>query len=342
MAGETTPPAKPAVDPADYDLGNTNLDLTQASGLPEKPDRERRPDGTFLPAGSQAQTPTPPKHPGYLVEFAKEFGFSDEDLAATSTEDLGRNVAILRSRDQARHQQLMTEFRVTNQPAAAPPPPPAPEPEPEVNLGIDESQYSPEIVALVKKVAGDGVKENRRLQKELHEVRQQTAQMQQTATANHLDAAFDLVEGFDHVYGKGSGSELELSDPVSINHRIDTIKAVAHINKIDPYRISAKALAKKIQDYSDGLYKSNKPAAAAPPAHDPYAGAGTTEEGNGHAKRFTAEQWAAAGTSKPTARVAASEPDGTDKAVAAVAARQRELGIDSETPNASEYDGFLG
>ncbi len=346
MAGET-PTAKPEVDPADYDLGETGRDFTQANGLPpEKPSRERAADGTFLPAGSQPKPPQTPKHdhPGYLVEFAKDFGFTDEEIASTPTETLGRNVAILRKRDEARQKQIMSEFAVSNvRPAQPPAPPPPPEPEPEINLGIDESQYSPEMVALVKKIGVDGMKENRRLRAELEQVKTQQAQIQQTATANHLDSAFDLVDGFDHVYGKGSGTELEQTDPISISRRIETIKAVAHTFQVNPYRLSPKALAAKIQAYSDGIYKSNKPAAPAKPAeHDPYAGAVPTPDGNGHAKRFTEEQWAAAGSAKPTARAGGSEPDPTQKAVEAVAARQREQGTFGEQPNASELDGFLG
>lgn len=340
MAGEQTPQPKPEIDPADYDIDASRKDLKTEGSDPNLPGG-RRPDGTFLPAGGGEQPPTPPesKHPGYLVEFARDFGFTDAEIDGMSTDQLGRSVQILRTRDQARQRQLSAEWQLQN-PRPTPAAPPPPPPEPEISLGIDEEEYSPEMVKLVKQTRLDSIKENRKLREELEALKAQQAQVQQTATANHLDAAFDtLGDTYEHVYGAGSGTILEQSEPDAVERRIQAIKAVARAYHIDPFKVSPKVLGAKIKEYSAKIYQPKPSTPAKPPEHDPYKGLGSGT--NGGAKRFTQEDWDRGGVSRPTARQTESEPDGELKAVRNLEKRLAESGKGSSIPSESELDGFL-
>lgn len=346
MAGEPQPATAAAViDPSEYDLGNTNLDMRQPSGIPEPPPQPRAENGQFAAAPETPAAPPASTHPGYLVEFAKEFGFTDEEITSLSTEQLGRSVGILRKRDRERMSQLSAEYQVHNprQPVA-PPAPVVPPPEPEIDLGIDESQYGPGMIEAMKKVRRDSIKENQQLKEQLAAIQAQQQEQLQTASANHLDAAFDaLGDGYEHVFGKGLGLEIEQDDPLSIQRRVEIIKAIAARDRINPYKISPKALAAKIKSIADPLYKIQPPAPPKPAAPaDPYANGGLPTPTNGKgASRFTPEQWEQAGLSTPTARKGSSEPKGEELAKANLAKRQRELGIAGSTPTQSELDGFL-
>lgn len=333
MAGEQAQQQQPAIDPADYDIDASRTDLQTPAAGTEKPAQERNPDGTF-----KSPEPEAPVHPGYLVELARDFGFTDDEINGMPTDLLGRNVQILRQREAQRQRTLSAEYQLQN-PRVPQPAPAPPQPEPEIDLGIDEAEFGPEIVKVLKKVKGDSIKEARALREELAQVKAQQAQVQQTATANHLDAAFDLVgDEFKHIYGVGSAGEIGQSDPDSVTRRVSDIKALM-AKGINPFAMSPKALAGKIKQYAAPLYKVTAPAK---PVVDPYADAGVPTPTNGKTKpRISQEEWDNAGLAKPTSRKGAAEPDGTEKAIRNLEAKQRELGVSGSVPNQSELEGFL-
>lgn len=274
------------------------------------------------------------KHPAYLREAAADFGFSEEDIAGYSTDQLGA-VVVRMQRRLAKEQQDLSRIagETARRPALATPEP-TPKPEDDLlDLGTDEegkpyseADVSGPLLRVLKRQAAK-IQELEGSTKSISEREQ--ARSLNTSRAL-LDEAFEALGEGDHpLLGKGGISELG-ADSAEGKRR----NAIVREAQIDLNNDTPRQIAKKIKAARDVLY----PAAPAAPAGDGYdiekPANGKT---NGKPKpRITPEEFAASAVAKPTQRKANDLPLGEERAIAAIRAKYET----NESSNDEDLNGL--
>lgn len=311
MTEPTTTAAAPAPAPVPddpYDLGDTSFNpqpvAAPAPVAEVAPDpRPRNPDGTFArPA---------PVHPQYLKDQALEFGFSEADLAEMPTDALHRTVLqMAKNRLAFRSQQDTARTVQGDGPRVDPPPQPEPAPD---DLGLDESQYDPGLVGILKKQAKE-LAELRKVKGVVDSLNERETKRETSRAGDLLDSHFEaLGPEYERIFGAGPAGEL--ADADAMKRRIFVLQeAGVNLSNVTP-----KSLA-KIKAVAEKIYMP--PEAAKAP--DPYAPAEKAPAANGAKPRVSPEDWAKASLAKPTQRSGASEPKGEALAKANLAQRFRE------------------
>jgi hypothetical protein len=167
MADEKVPERDP------FDLGNIDkpreVPAAQAAAAspPVTPadDRPRNPDGTFKKA---------PNHPAFLVESAKHYGFSDEEIAETPTEKLYPLVVRMHRVAETSRAQAATE-RTAERQAVVTPPPPEPEEDEEALIEklVEEEGMSDRAARILRKLS----KRTKSLDEGVSKVREQVGKI---------------------------------------------------------------------------------------------------------------------------------------------------------------------
>lgn len=276
------------------------------------------------------------KHPAYLREAAADFGFSEEDIAGYSTDQLGA-VVVRMQRRLAKEQQDLS--RIAGETARRPAPAPEPAPKPEddlLDLGTDEAgkpyteaDVSGPLLRVLKKQA-DELKKLRGTAGKIDELAQREQARSLNTSRALLDEAFEALGEGDHpLLGKGGISELG-ADSAEGKRR----NAIVREAQIDLNNDTPRQIAKKIKAARDVLY----PAAPAAPAGDGYEIEGVKPKpANGKPKpRISPEEFAASAVAKPTQRKANDLPLGEERAIAAIRAKYET----NESSNDEDLNGL--
>jgi len=313
--------AEPTPEVPNRNLGNTDLDMSQPDGIPRP--RERNPDGTFkevTPPEPAKNSSTPPAHPSYLLEMARNYGFTEADCAKMTTDSLGIALTQAQRRDNEWRERLQS----TQTPAKAP------EPEPELDLGLKPEEYDEKIVGAFNKLKTRDA-ENAKALKELREELAQTkARDQERSIAqakSMIDDAFEaLGPEYAAYFGAGSGDDLKASDPATFRRRMVVLQETG----LDARVTSGKQLLSKLKAKADELFKIEKKSTETP----------VSVERPQRRGRYTREEWEAGGTAVPTQRESDQEPFGRERAIKNAERRARENGV-AVNPSTAKEDQDL-
>lgn len=271
---------------------------------------------------SPPEEPEPPpavSHPRYLIQLALDHGFSDEEIASYSSEQLGSAVyhlqkqarELARQTSQERETQRALERPRDGRPEL--PRPPESETGPaEEGLGLDETQYDAGLINAFKKQQ----LQLKLLQEKLsHLDSREQARANQTMT-ERVDAAFRKHET---TLGKGARRDLSADSP-------EYARRMAILGMVDR-DTSHRSLEEKIDRAVEVLY--GQPQQPSPSAPTP---------------ELTRQQrrWQEGAIARPTHRVADAEQPGVKKATKSVAEKLAQLsGGPTDNGEADESD-FLG
>jgi hypothetical protein len=276
VAPEATPAPSPAESlAAEYDY--TDI-------LPSAVAQEPEP----APAAAPAQ-PAAIQHPRYLVNMAIDMGFTQEEIATTPSDTLGRMLQVIQSRQRLQPQQQQPQQQ--QQAVTAPP-----EPEEEIDLG-DTSDFTPEVIALVKRAATAAVKAATKRIKPVAEQVDELRQLDQMRTHEQRNEKLDqlftgLGADYSAHFGSGSGKQVKQNNPTAFRNRLEVVAA------LDVMRASRPGTD---EEHMAKVVKLLFPVEA---------------KGDTTAKQ---QEWQEGGVARPTNRKPAAEPPGPAKARKAVA-----------------------
>lgn len=302
-----------AQEQAPFDIEEPIVPEVSAATPPQEPasDRPRNADGTFKAS---------PKHASFLVEVAKDHGFADDEIEAMTPAALGRLAHVLQRQELEHTRQALAESAI-HETRGARPVVPDPEPKPEEELGLDEAQYDPGLVGVLKKLHA----ENKALRGRLTEGEEREQRRAQSERSRAIDAAFaKLGPDFQEHFGEGDIFDLPMESAERAKREAVVSLALQQKDGSLPARIAK--VAKQLFG------------AKAKPTADPSAEyEAVAKPGKNGKPRITPEQWREAGTAVPTQRKELDLPAGDDKATRNLERRMRE----QETPDSVELEGFL-
>lgn len=270
---------------------------TEADPLNPQPTEIPRDDkGRFLPSSPEpvTQASVQPKHPAYLVNQAKQFGFSDEEIEEFSQNQLGNTMWRLQQRQEAMRDQSARDRAIVDPPTRQAPPP---APEPEENL-TDEG-WDPELNKRFK-ILQDQRKEMAALKAEIATLKESDKRRVISDEARIIDQCFEkLGADYESVFGKGSIQDLAPESPERVRRQAAHLAAIqsndgSYLSRLHKtaklmFPPKAKEVAKPANEYET------------PPT-------------NGVKPRITQEEWDDAALAKPTARKATELPHGEERA----------------------------
>lgn len=269
----------------------------------------RNPDGTFAKQS----------HSTRLVEMARDFGMEEADIALMPAMALETVVHKLYKQQQELFRQHSIQATIQQPPSSAAVPAPAGgppgSPAPESGLGINEADYDPGLMGVLKKLH----QANAELRSELVSLKAAHQQSAQLTFNEQCDVAFAKHES---VMGKGNRSDLPDDSPFLARRM-----AILSLVKTLPQK---GTLQSRIDQAVQTLYGTQVAPAPTPvPAPQPATG------------RVTEEQWRAGTLAKPTHRRPDDEAPGVEKAKKSVAAKLDEMnGASAKEPES--LDDFLG
>jgi hypothetical protein len=333
-------PIAPVKEEDQYEIGNTDYVIDDGKTNPsnEGLDRPRNPDGTFAPikpvtvvTAAAVATPSPPapeRAPQYLIEAARDFGLTDDEIDAMPVNVLHKTMFQAQRRmdmvrQQSTRQQTIQDGQVRN-----------PEPvKDELDFEIDEENLHPTIakgLSTLRTRAKAERDENRALRNEVQALRTRDEQRELNRAAAIYDAAFQgLGEEFEPIIGKGAGRDMDNKTP-EYKRRIAILTEAG----ADPRTHTPAQVKAKVKAAADTLFPRTTKTAAA----DAYAEV-TEPKKNGKAPRITTEEWNDAALVRPTGRKVDDEPPSEKKAVRNLAAKMREQ--DDVIADSEELEGFL-
>jgi hypothetical protein len=300
-----TPPAEPTLL-EQYDIGEDVAPAPPAPIEAETPPAETPPAPKTPPKDPATGKFVKRPHPDRLLRTAAQIGISTEEIEEASTAELREMVrdATLEKLAQQRSKDIEAAKR--------PPSTPAPEPAAPVDLGIDESQYDPGLISLIKKQA----EEIRQMRAQMGHMGGHIKRQAEESIATRFDAAFDGMN-LEKDLGRGRPPE---DSPEMARRQAIVAEAIRLAGNQDPNKVIGL-----LGDAANKLFKL-KPAKAAP------------KPANG-ATRISPEEWAASGMARPTHREGAPELPGKTKAVQKVTEYLRDNAATQETGD--DLDGLL-
>ncbi len=269
-------------------------------------ERPRNPDGTFAPV------PKEPTKPTWLIEQAREYGFSDSDIAEMDTNALGRACQVQRKRLDTLQREFATQRSLESHPRQ-----PEPAPIPEDDLP-DISHVDDTIAAVLRKQA----KELRELRGEVGGVKQGQQRLAQRTIADTLDSAFSaLDEKYLKLLGKGPASDLDEAELQMRNYLIR--KAGIDFNNLP----SIPKIKTKLEAEAAKLLGAETATSAGP-----YSAS--------QKESPSPEEWERGAVARPTQRGGAAEPPGEQKAINNLTRKLRENGQLSPQQKKAIMDGI--
>lgn len=279
--------------------------------------------GRFLPKEKVAPKPS---HPRSLLRLGADLGFTREEMAEMSTDDLTEQVAeaardervrALSARNVVQQPFLGNELQRTRDP----------EPEPDDLAGL-HPEIDPSISSVLRKMqarinAQD--KEIRELKGGHEKVKGSLEATAQAAQNDQIDSAFNsLGPDYEDVFGQGTLLDFDDGDP-----RLQKRKAVLASLRSDP-PTRKMSLRQAIVARAKSLFGSN------PPPRATGAGSPSTES----APAYSQEEWNEGALQRPTHRARGPQQNGVKKAEASVA---EILQASRQTMPPETYDeDFLG
>jgi len=313
---EIDPPEAPEALP---DASEPDTNAVPAPGPVSAP-RERDPATGRCLAPAEA---VPSQHSPRLVRMAKDLGLDDGEInsiPADRIEDIVYHLnkqALAQARSHSIERTLAgaTERNIVNQ--QSDPVAPAAKPADEFDLGIDEAQYDPGLIAAIKKMGKSQDARIKELESQVSAVTQREVVRANETTADRIDRAFSKHE--THL-GKGKGRELA-------EESRDYQRRIAILAMVD--RDKGKgSLESKIDHAVTNLYGAPAPAAPAKPA-------AAADDPELETRR---RDWNNGGLARPTQRQPSDMPNGTRKAEKSVAAQLKEMGAVEESGEAGPED----
>ncbi len=301
--------------------------LDQDLGQPEPQPRDDA--GRFV-----KQDPEPEVHPDNLVQQARAWGISDDELSRVDTATLAQHLLRLNQSYLAGRGQ---------QPQA----PPAAAPPEEWGFGEYESNLDPAFAGPLKghfKKLAQEAREAReeakaareQLQRELQTRDQREAQREVQRGTQVLDATFaklaKMDDRYERIYGSEPMESLKANDPRR-EARIGACGAVA----ITPQNVSWATSVRLIKAFTDRyLPQDNQPTRQQAPS-SPYAQTPKAQNG------ISREDWDRAGLARPSGRNGAAEPQltGDRLATANLARRMHEAGLGGGQGSVAGDDAIL-
>ncbi len=309
-------------------------DATSSTDAAPQSGRARDEAGRFLPAEPATPPPTAapaappaPKHSARVLRRAAEAGISQETIARLEPDALRDLTDDLFDR---RFEEATHNFRIagihdavngggadgTPAPAAprSGPAPVAPAAAPaEADLGIDEGDFDPGLIGVIKKLHGEVTA----LKAQLATVQQAEAGRRAETFAQTMDRLFSKNTEF---FGVGTVREVPRGSAHALRRQ-----AVIDVMRNIPGSIE------------DRFHKANEvlglgAVPATPPATPPAAPAATPA--------ITREQWSDAALTRPATRSDAPEPKGLAAAKKAFLKGVREHGLDQEGEAGGSDDEF--
>jgi hypothetical protein len=336
--GSPPAPVSPPSGLADYDLGNTDITFEeppvaamQASAPPPLPPRDPQ-TGQFTKPAAPEIPAASAQHSQYLINLAKDMGFTDYEIAQSPRETLERDIYVInrRLRAEARQEARADAVQSGGQSAdggAMPPSAPVPEPEwddEELDDGAgNKVKVKDALHPSLTKIIGKLVKQN----KELAEAIKHLSAAENNRQAETFYTAIDrLFISRPELFGDKTATQLKPDDP----HMRKRAAIVRLMKTFDKGTMQERWQAAVRDLYGDSTPPASP--AARPPAPAPSPAPAPQ---NGHS-RITPEQWDAGSLAAPTHRNGAADPPGTEKATKALAAKLRELdATDDEAADAN-------
>lgn len=315
-----------------------------ASAAPVMPDPDLY-DGESLAEETVLDRPVPvappvPKHSPKVVELAQEFGMTDAEIEGYEPKalaDLLYHQSRLLARQARAERQVQTVKQAAAESIAPKPAPPADD------LGIDESQYDPNIIGILKRQQA----EIRSLKGEHSQFVDRVNQQQSQNNADVFDAAFEAL-GPDYVpyLGDKLGREMTVQD-IEFQRRIHLIQmAKIDPNNMPPPRVVAKLIRQQAEGLFGPLVKAKLPTAPVQKVgYEEFLGLKAGEPAKPDRKLYrgpdgrilpnsvveaiqkdaeAVQPWATP-TARPTQRSVREEPNGKAKAIKSVAAQLAEM-----------------
>ena len=322
-----TPPAP------DYDLGNTELDLRQPDGLPveTKPVPPKDPvTGRFV-SPDAFETPVA-SHSAVLVQYAKDLGYTDDEIKEFSTPALTAAVTrAYRDRERIRGEfanQRSFDQNAVKTPAPSPTLSRTPPEQDDFDFSDVESQgYAPELLAAIKRNMKKLADQHKPVKDKLEAFEKREQEREQSSTRERIDLAFEaLGDGYQKIFGAGSGNDLMAAGTPEYDRRCALISVAA----LKPEDLtSAKRIHAKLKAAAERIY----------PLEGAQEGAGVYEDAlRKPSQRITPEQWKNGTVARPTERKGSGLPPGDEKAIKNLAARMRE---DDAVVDSEVLDGLL-
>lgn len=296
------------------------------------------------PAESKVRVEEPveskPAHDPFVVELAREYGATDEQIAAMSPAELRGAVQMVRRREaEAKKAQPVVEK-------------PAEVDEDDFDLGLKEDDYDPEIIRAMKAMK-DRIKQSskasRELQAKINQYEEREQARHQQAAVESIDAAFEgLGAEYARFIGEGTGRELNQAGRPEYRRRM-LILTEAGITSLADLP-SPKQLAQKLRQAAETLY--GVPAAGESPTYEqaPVGKKTAARPQDAETGEFLSdaevqrrERWNAGAVNRPTARTAPPEKPGKTRAERGVAEYLKANGLDQQAGTSTDLDSeFFG
>lgn len=217
------------------------------TSLDPAPKKKAKPQPVVEEDDETPVVPAAPKHPARLVQHAKQFGFTDADLAEYSTDALHREVEQIRqwNIEQSRQKQAApVEKKV--------------EPEEEdFDLGpeADELQLDDKTKKMLKRIALAPMKEAKAMKAKIEEklaaLEQQHTQRRNSDLYTMLDDAFDTLPAkFKKIFGEGSGTDPEFMKTSEFKRRASVLREA----NLDPDKMTLKSSKRAILAAAESLF----------------------------------------------------------------------------------------
>jgi hypothetical protein len=351
---QPTPAVQSTSDP--FDLGDTGLypasTASQQAATPaeaaesvaqgstavttEHPPQARDAAGRFVPAEATAAA-----HPAYLVEAARDLGFSEDEIADLPTAKL-HNVVHRWQQAQARHRDRDATQRTLDRPAgtspegpgapAAPVGAPAPADDVAIDLGIDEGDYDPVLLGGIKKalknVLAPYQQKIKALEAVVGELRTREVHRENETNAERLDRAFAGL-GDKEFLGDGPGRTLKGDSP-EFSRRMAILNEAARLTGTKTP--SVQQVIDQVQKAHKNLFGGRSQPTAAPAPQQP------AKSKDGHP---TPEEWARGGVQVPTARQQPALPPGEERAKRNLREKFKEAGTGEDAEDSEIMNGLL-
>ncbi len=344
-------PVEPVKDDQ-YELGNTDYVIetpdkppvaketpsgeSSASPVIDIGERPRDEKGRFLPsqtvtaaAVAPLNPPAPERPPSYLIEAARDFGLTDEEIFAMPPAVLAKTMwqakrAMDNVRQQLSRQQTVQDGQVRN------PEPQQPQAPDDLDFEVTEEVH-PTIATGLNNLRAQ-VKaqrdQNKSLLQEVQQLRSRDQQRELNRAAAIYDAAFQALGlEYEPVLGKGAGRDMDNSS-AEYKRRIAVLTEAG----ADPRVLTPGQIKAKVKAAAELLYPRSPAKAAA----DAYAEVDPKANGK---PRISEKEWNEAGLARPTARKVDDEPPSEQKAVRKL---QEKMNQASDViPDSEELEGFF-
>lgn len=313
MAEEVQAAPEPVVnkDPFDSNFGKPVEPIAPAPVVPVDT-RPRNPDGTFARAASE--------HPSYLVNAALRFGYSQAEIDSTPTDQLHRECNRIYNHQETMRQEMATQRTFDQdvqrtQDAIQPPK----EPDAESLLAELEAEGAEPRYIKVLREALLKSKKTEDIEKRLAERERLDTERSRRTLWSMVDDAFEsLGTAGEEYFGKGPRAELVSNSEEAI--RRDMVYARVQFADGETFKAIEKKIHSGAKLFIKAAAATEVPVAAAANPYQPAPTAPVARPIASNGRRYTEEEWAAAGVARPTHRTQDDLPTGEEKALATVAA----------------------